>query len=165
MEKNYSSTLAKVYWLTSTTISKPNFFFDYITNPTKRFETGFAAHVGESFWRQYASAYKNIISLNGLILRVKLITNDSVTIKQIYRSKEDRINFINQIDTSHFFQNIGVDLIENECYIDELEKNQIILDISKLKENIIVQYLREDHYIPGIVIGDPLKNERLFQTT
>ena len=163
MEENNTTTLAENYWLTSTTILKPNFFFDYVTNPAKRFETGFAAHVGESFWRQYACAYKNIISSNGLILRVKLITNDSVTIKQIYRSKQDRINFISQIDTSHFLKNIGVDLIENECYLDEIEKNQIIIDISKQKENIIIQYLREDHYISGITIGDPLKNELLFQ--
>jgi len=160
MEKNITSAMAENYWLTETKVVIPGFFFDYITNPAKRFETGIASHIGNDFWRKYANAYTTIKDSGGLIFRIKIVTTDSITIKQIYQTKDVRDSFISLIDTHVFYDKIGIPFTESERCINEVEKEDII-NKARSNDYVIVQYLRPDHYRSGIVIGDPLKGESL----
>ena len=159
MEKINSSALAKNYWLTETSVYKKGFFGDYLTNPSKRFETGFAANIGEKFWRQYAEAYIAIRESGSLILRTKLITDDTVTIRQIYRTKKDRDRFLSLIDTTLFYKSIDFEVEEKEEEVN-LETVQQFVEDLVFNKNAIVHFLHEEFYLAGITIGDPLKNER-----
>lgn len=163
MEENNSSTMAENYWLTTTKVTKPGFFSDYFTNPDKRFTTGIAANVGEEFWKQYAVAYNRIKSSGGLIYRIKVITDDSISIQQIYASKKYRIDFINSIDSDKFYDKINFTVEEIEKDITQEDKDAFIKNTAYL-DNVLVQFLRNDHLLPNLIIGDPLKNERLVKT-
>lgn len=159
MEKISSSALAENYWLTETSVYKKDFFGDYITNPSKRFETGFAANLGEKFWRQYAEAYIAIRESGFLILRTKLITNDTVTIRQVYKTKKDRDRFLSLIDTNLFYKSIDFEVEEKEEEINLETLQKFVVDLV-FNKNAIVHHLHKDFYLAGITIGDPLKNER-----
>jgi hypothetical protein len=163
MEEIYSSTMAKVHWLNTAYVYKKDYFHDYITNAAKRFQTGTASKAGEKFWNDYGIAYKTIRDRGGLIIRAKVITDDSLTIYQIYESRKDRIDFIKQIDTELFHNVVKIKMNETEKPISVVEKDMLIKEILQSKK-IIIQALREDHRVPGLVIGDPLKKEPLLLT-
>lgn len=163
MAENNTTTMAKPYWLTKLHLYKEGFYHDYITNASKRIQTGQASVVGQEFWDQYGRAYKHAKDSGGLIIRAKLITDDTLTVLQIYRSREDRIKFLSSIDKDKFANTVEFFYKETEEPISEKEKNQIIEDIINTDKKII-QALREDHRRPGMIIGDPLKKEPLLRT-
>jgi len=156
--------LAENYWITETIVYKENFFADYITNPAKRFETGFASNVGKEFWKQYKAAYTTIKNSGSLILRAKIIDNNTVTIRQIYQSRKDRNKFISLVDTNRFYKTIDFKITETETSINVSDTHQLIANMLNCN-NILVQHLHKDFYVPGITIGDPLKNEPLVYLT
>lgn len=160
MEENNSSTLAKNYWLETSRFYKPGYYSDYVTNKEKRLQTGDAKDAGEEFWKIYVAAYREIRESGKLILRAKVASDDEVLLYQIYESKQDRIDFMKKIPAEMFHDNIKVDVTESGKEITEIEKNELLDYIFK-SEKLIIQHLREDHYRKGIVIGDPLKSEKI----
>tara|TARA_B100001287_G_scaffold174991_1_gene147491 strand:+ start:2957 stop:3451 length:495 start_codon:yes stop_codon:yes gene_type:complete len=164
MEENNTSALAENYWLTTAKVIKPGFFTDYFTNPKKRFTTGFASNVGEHFWEKYAEAYTAIKLSGGLIYRIKVVTDDSIAVQQLYQTKSDRLKFIKNIDTDKFYDTINFDIEESEKELNEEDKDNFIKNTA-YKKNVLIQHLRSDHLLPNITIGDPLKNEPVVKIT
>lgn len=164
MEENNTSALAENYWLTTAKVIKPGFFTDYFTNPKKRFTTGFASNVGEHFWQQYAEAYTAIKLSGGLIYRIKVVTDDSIAVQQLYQTRLDRLKFIKNIDTDKFYDTINFDIEESEQELNEEDKDNFIKNTA-YEKNVLIQHLRSDHLLPNIFIGDPLKNEPVVKIT
>ena len=50
---------------------------------------------------------------------------------------------------------------QNEYEITELEKDQLIEKIIS-SENVLLQWVKENHRKPGMEIGDPLKNDKII---
>ena len=153
MEENNTSTMANL-WLSETTFYKKNFYKDYITNPKKRIQTGTAKSLGLDWWNNYVKVYNSIIESKKLIFRAKLVSNDSVTLYQIYDSKQTRDLFQKDIDFEIFYQQIGKPHI-NEYSISQSQCVNLIENIKNNKS--ILQFVRKDFQTKGMTIGDPLK--------
>jgi len=160
MEENTSSALAD-YWLSITEFYKKDFYSDYITNPKKRIQTGLADNLGVKYWKDYSNAYEELKDSGKLILRAKLITNNNVKIYQVYESKKDRDYFKSQISKKFFHDNVDLQPSEIEYSITENDLLNLIQKIFRSDKKII-QTLKESHRLPGMVIGDPLKDNTLI---
>ena len=160
MEENITTTLA-TYWLTETKFSKKNYYGDYITNPKKRIQTGDASILGEDWWKSYVDAYKEVRDNGKLILRAKVITDDTVILYQAYNSKKDRDRFLSKISKPSFHNTV-------ELQIDEIEysisKNKFVKILDKIisSDKKIIQHVVKEYQRPGMIIGDPLKDEVLI---
>ena len=60
-----------------------------------------------------------------------------------------------------FHKDAKIKVIETEYEITELEKDQLIEKIIS-SENVLLQWVKENHRKPGMEIGDPLKNDKII---
>jgi hypothetical protein len=155
--------MAKIYWVTLSKIKQDNYFHDYLTNLDKRFQTGLGSNLGEAYWKKYGVAYKSARDNGELLLRAKIINNKNcLKIYQIWENKEARIKFEKAVDPDFFQKSVPVPIITYQYGISLSRKNKIVNLIIN-SEKVIIQALREDHRLPGIIIGDPLKNDKPFK--
>ena len=161
MEENTTSTMA-TYWLTETKFSKKNYYSDYITNPKKRIQTGDASILGKDWWKTYVDAYKEVRDSGKLILRAKVVTNNNVILYQAYKSKNDRDKFLSKISKPTFHDTVDLKINEIEYSISGNEFLKI-LDKIVSSDKKIIQHIIKKYQRPGMVIGDPLKDEVLIR--
>lgn len=155
--------MAKVYWLTINVIAKDNYFNDYLTNPAKRFQTGPGKMLGDAYWKLYEDAYMFARDNGHLILRAKVINSkDILKIYQIWKNKDVREIFESKVDPKYFTSHLP-DFITYQYPIVEKQKNKIFNLVLK-SEKVILQTVREDHRVPGMIIGDPLKLDVITKT-
>lgn len=163
MEENNTSTFpdysyTKLY-LNITNFSKQNYYSDYITNPEKRITT-LVSNVGEDWWKAYVIAYHKVRDTGRLLLRAKVVTDHSVTLYQVYRSKKDRDNFEKAITKPAFHSVVEIDMWEHG-YIIELRDFYKLLDEIHASDKKLIQHISMSYAKPGMVIGDPLKGDKL----
>lgn len=155
--------MAKIYWVSLSKIKQGNFFNDYLTNPQKRFQTDLGSSLGDDYWKKYGIAYKNARDNGKLILRAKVINNNNcLKIYQIWNSRQDRIEFEDAVDPDFFIKTVKMPIATYQYGISENQKNKLIELIIK-SNKVIIQALREDYRKPGMIIGDPLKAEKLIK--
>ena len=77
MEENITTTLAD-FWVTETTFYQEGYYTDYITNQKKRITTDLTPLVGEAWWQNYATIYKQYRDNGKLIFRAKAIALKTV---------------------------------------------------------------------------------------
>jgi|TARA_B110000238_G_C15962540_1_gene368084 hypothetical protein len=159
MEEDNMSTVAKNYWVSISKTVNLGFYNDYITNPDKRLTS--LSELDSNFWQPYNSAYKYMRDSGKLIIRAKVVNSDSVEIYQIYETKQDRLEFLSMFDPAVFHKDAKIKVIETEYEITELEKDQLIEKIIS-SENVLLQWVKENHRKPGMEIGDPLKNDKII---
>jgi hypothetical protein len=154
---DYSYT--KLY-LNITNFSKQDYYSDYISNPKKRITT-LVSNVGEDWQKAYVIAYHKIRDTGRLLLRAKVITDHSVTLYQVYRSKKDRDNF-EQAITKPAFNNIDEIDIWEHGYIIELRDFYKLLDEIHACDKKLIQHISMSYAQSGMVIGDALNGDKLF---
>lgn len=159
MEKDHFTAVAKTYWVSVSTTTNQGFYDDYITNPNKRLTL--VSKLDASFWQEYNSAYVYMRDSGKLILRAKIVSTNGVEIYQIYETKQDRLDFLSMFDAELFHTSAKIAVNEIEYEITELQKDQLIEQIINSK-NVLLQWVKENHRKPGMVIGDPLKNDKII---
>lgn len=148
----------KNYWLTIFETEYGDFFNDYLTNKEKRFQS---ILTDENFWHDYGIAYKNARDTGKLIIRAKVIEDNKFTLYQIWESQEDRKEFDSKINEEYFLSNFNYPYNRSESSISESVKDVLWEKIKN--SNAILQAVREDHQEPGMIVGDPLKNDPVKQ--
>ena len=159
MEENVTTTLAD-FWVSETEFYQKGYYSDYITNPEKRFRTVTEEALGDDWWSVYREAYVGMLKAGKLIFRAKVVTDDTVTIYQIYESKQDRQDFLTAINTSKFQQSVENLRQEKEYGLNQTQVLELIDKIADSKS--ILQQCRPDYRKSGMVIGDPLKTNQLI---
>lgn len=148
----------KEYFLTTFETEHGNFFEDYLSNQEKRFQTFLN---NSNFWREYIKAYENAKLTGDLILRAKVIDGKKFTLYQIWRDETARRNFDNNVDEDYFMYNFKFPYTRQNYIISEKEKISLIEEI--MSSNSILQWVSIDHRVPGMCIGDPLKNDTILK--
>lgn len=146
------------YWLTTFETEYGEFFEDYLTNKQKRFQTFLDSN---NFWKDYVSAYQWAKENEYLILRAKIIEGQKFTLCQIWKDQSCREEFDNRVDEDYFLQNFKFKYTRSSRVITQAEKNTIVEHI--MKSSSILQYVHVDHQLPGMTIGDLLKNDLLIK--
>jgi len=160
VEENITSTLAD-FWVTETKFYQKGYYTDYITNQDKRITTDLTPLVGEDWWKHYAEVYKFFRDQGTLIFRAKAVTDDDVIVYQIYPSKDDRDKWLELINDSVLKQAMGETVPEEKEY--SLNHQQIKDLIARIiAGKCILQCVREDYRTSGMVIGDPIKKDKLI---
>ncbi len=160
MEENITTTLAD-FWVTETTFYHEGFYSDYITNPDKRITTDLTPLVGEAWWRNYADNYNDYRDTGKLVFRAKAVTDDSVTIYQIYPKKEYRNQWLVAINDIALKKAMGVLAPQEIEYA--LNQEQVVELIERVsKSKCILQWVSESYRTSGMVIGDPIKKDHLI---
>lgn len=155
--------MAKVYWLSVSKIKQDDYFADYLTNPKKRFQTGPGSGLGQDYWDAYGIAYKSARDAGDLLLRAKVISrNDCLKIYQIWDSREARIKFEKAVDPEYFLKIVNMPILTYQFPVSQDRKDLLVRLITQ-SNKVIIQALREDHRLPGMIIGDPLKAESLIR--
>jgi hypothetical protein len=145
------------YWLTTFETEYGEFFEDYLTNRQKRFQTFLDS---TDFWKDYVAAYHWAKENGYLILRAKIIKGQKFTLCQIWKDQYCREEFDKKVNEDYFLQNFKFEYIRSGRVITKLEKDIIVEDI--MNSTSILQYVHKDHRLPGMIIGDPLKNDSLI---
>ena len=159
MEENITTTLAD-FWVTETTFYQEGYYTDYITNQDKRITTDLTPLVGEEWWKNYATIYRQYRDNGKLIFRAKAVTDDNVTVYQVYPTKEDRDQWLVLINDIALKKAMGVLVPQEKEYA--LKHQQIIQLIERIsKSKCILQCVREDYRTQGMIIGDPIKKDQL----
>lgn len=159
MEENTTTTLAD-FWVTETKFYHKGYYTDYITNPQKRITAELTAIVGSDWWQNYATIYKQYRDNGKLIFRAKAVTDDSVTVYQIYLTKEDREKWLILIDDAKLKNSMQQPPKEKQY---SLNHDQVVVLIKRIaNDKCILQCVREDYRIQGMIIGDPIKKDELI---
>jgi len=144
----------KEYWLTTFETEHGDFFQDYLTNKSKRFQSLLP---DENFWKNYGTAYRHARDTGKLIIRAKVIDGNKFTLYQIWDSKAARQEFDSKVDETYFLSNFDKPYTRKEQTLSEQEKAELFEYI--LSSNVILQVVRNDHRRPGMTVGDPMKND------
>lgn len=148
----------KEYWLTTFETEHGDFFQDYLTNRSKRFQS---LLTDKQFWEDYGRAYKHARDTGKLIIRAKVIEDNKFTLYQIWESEQDRREFDSKVDENYFLDNFKYPFTRNERSITAQEKDALWNKIKSSK--VILQVVREDHRETGMFVGDPMKNDPVIQ--
>ncbi len=119
--------------------------------------------LGNSFWILYGATLTKYCNNKQLILRAKVIKNQSVSLVQIWRRKDDFLEYkktaLQGVDMKSLFEKNGLTVIES-CREDFDDVFKYLNELKSYPH--ILQHISSEYYTPELVVGDPLKIGNLY---
>tara|TARA_B110000503_G_scaffold126422_1_gene195017 strand:- start:2411 stop:2872 length:462 start_codon:yes stop_codon:yes gene_type:complete len=137
------------------------FFSDYITNPSKRYQDWTSASLPEDFWSNYAAVYVDFRDNNKIIFRSKHVdVNNDLWITHVWPSETIRQEFLTAVNHTVFDASRSIPVENNNYDTDTAGAESVIADVLA-SGNYIVQICLPEFRVSGMSIGDPLKGDPL----
>lgn len=154
------------YYLKLTfTSTNPDWAARYLENREYRL-TYVLRDLQNAFWENFAAQRRVSLSSQQLLLRTKHVVASSreVVLSQIYRDRSGYETFLREAcgehDLARLLQQRGISMKKEDSMVDPSFGPELVASV--LTYPHIIQYIREEWKTPGMLIGDPLKQGRLY---
>ncbi len=142
----------------------PNWSQDYLGSHEARLTSILKNKLKNDFWEHYSRILVKFHQDGRLLMRTKSIDGEDVLLTQVWHSKKSYQDFLQQALLGHslrtYFEDQGLTVREEERIIREYDINRILASIRQMPH--IIQFLHQSYRQPEFLIGDPLKQGKLY---